>query len=271
MLTTTAATVTTTVLLALLGPAPLQPPERCKIVLGTGQCVVVALDPGGPTGGPKQRRPEPRSDRTDPTADTPATPPPPPLYPTGPIPGALGQALLPELDGEPAPPAGPPPAVLAQQAIELLDLQGPQIRTSATESAFIGVPLWLWAEPGTTTTGPVSATATAGAARVTATGRVIAIEWQLGPPGATVICDGPGTPWTGQQGPSPDCGYTYQQRSLPDRTTGTGRWTITATSVWQVTWTGTSAGTPVSGAEDVRVSSETSLAVGEVQVLVSGS
>jgi hypothetical protein len=46
---------------------------------------------------------------------------------------------------------------------------------------------------------------------------------------------------------------------------------ITATSVWQVNWTGISAGAPVSGAETVRISAESSLAVGEVQVLVSGN
>jgi hypothetical protein len=31
--------------------------------------------------------------------------------------------------------------------------------------------------------------------------------------------------------------YTYQLRSLPERTGRTGRWPITATAVWVVTWT----------------------------------
>jgi hypothetical protein len=142
---------------------------------------------------------------------------------------------------------------------------------STAEAAFVGVPLWLWIEPSASGTGPISATATAGSAQVTATGRLTAVEWDLGPPGARLRCTAPGTPWNGQPGPSPDCGYTYQQRSLPERTNDTGRWPITATSVWQVDWTGTSAGAPVSGTETVRISTETSLAVGEVQVLVSGS
>jgi hypothetical protein len=73
-----------------------------------------------------------------------------------------------------------------------------------------------------------------------------------------------------QKGPSPDCGYTYRLRSLPERTAGAGRWPVTATSVWTVTWAGTSNGAPVTGVETLRVSTSTSLAVGEIQVLVAG-
>ncbi|WP_433274006.1 hypothetical protein ACQPZA_24115 [Pseudonocardia xinjiangensis] len=141
---------------------------------------------------------------------------------------------------------------------------------SVQNGAFIGVPVWLWIGDGAAYAGPVSATATAGAASVTATGRLAAVEWSMGPPGALIRCSGPGTPWIGQDGPSPDCGYVYEHRSLPERTGGTGRWTITATSVWTVTWSGTTDGSPVDGEQTVRVSSETSLTVGEVQVLVDG-
>lgn len=62
---------------------------------------------------------------------------------------------------------------------------------------------------------------------------------------------------------------SYQQRSLPDRTNGTGLWPLTATTVWNVTWTGTSAGAPVTGTQTLRLTTETGLAVGEVQVLVA--
>ncbi|WP_300007728.1 hypothetical protein [Pseudonocardia sp.] len=161
--------------------------------------------------------------------------------------------------------------VLAQRAIEQLVLDPPVPLTSVNGSGWVGVPMWMWIEGGASSTGPVSATATAGAARVTATGRLSAVEWSMGPPGAEVRCAGPGTAWTGQTGSSPDCGYTYELRSLPERTDGSGRWTVIATSVWTVTWTGVSGGVPVAGEETVRVSAETTLGVGEVQVLVGGT
>ncbi|WP_300014631.1 hypothetical protein [Pseudonocardia sp.] len=43
-----------------------------------------------------------------------------------------------------------------------------------------------------------------------------------------------------------------------------------ATIVWQVGWVGISGGAPVSGQQTVRVSADTSVSVGEIQVLVSG-
>jgi hypothetical protein len=57
---------------------------------------------------------------------------------------------------------------------------------------------------------------------------------------------------------------------LPERTAGAGRWPVTATAVWQVAWAGFSAGAPVAGAQTVRLTTQTSLAVGEVQVLTAG-
>ena len=163
-----------------------------------------------------------------------------------------------------------PVAVLAQRAVEALTLSSPVPRLSVEGSGHVGVPIWLWIDDAPEFTGPLEATATAGAASVTAVGPLSAVEWSMGPPGETVTCDGPGTPWTGQEGPSPDCGYTYNQRSLPERTGGTGAWPITATSVWTVTWTGITGGVAVAGEETVLVSTEAALPVGEVQVLVTG-
>jgi hypothetical protein len=58
---------------------------------------------------------------------------------------------------------------------------------------------------------------------------------------------------------------------LPERTNGSGRWPLTGTAVWIITWTGTSAGAPVTGSQTLRLTAETSLAVGEIQVLIAGS
>ena len=175
---------------------------------------------------------------------------------------------LPADDGATAPGPRVLGQLLARRAVEQLTLAPPVVHTSVMDSGFIGVPMWLWIDDAGT--GPATATATAGAAQVTAVGRLSAVEWSVGPPGALVRCAGPGTPWTGQDGPSPDCGYVYELRSLPERTAGTGRWTVTATSVWTVIWSGVSGGVPVDGQQTVRVSADTSLAVGEVQVLVDG-
>lgn len=263
----------TVVPLLTVGVADADPGE-CAVIDSIGRCLVAAADPGRP-GGPSDRRQSDRStddgsERSGRQAG--ARPFAAPIEPNGP---AVDAALFGAAAGRPpADPAAavpvPQPAVLAQMAVEELTLQPPSIQLSAAESTFVGVPVWLWIERGQRFTGPVRATATAGAARVEATGRLVAVEWSMGPDGAVVRCTGPGTPWTAQTGPSPDCGYVYEQRSLPGRTGGTGRWRITATSVWQVEWSGVSDGAPVSGAQTVRVSSETSLAVGEVQVLISG-
>jgi hypothetical protein len=263
VLTSNAAAVAVALLLAMTSVGAEGPPNRCQVVPGSGQCLVGAIDPGRP-GGPHKPTAAPK-----PKADPPSRPvePPQPL-----LAGAVNGAQL-GLPNQPAGPnPGPPaPAVIAQQAIKSLGLRGPHVQLSANGSTFVGAPVWLWIDRGAQFTGPLSTTATAGAAQVTATGTLTAVEWDLGPPGAHVRCLGPGTPWTGQAGSSPDCGYTYTERSLPERTNGTGRWPVTATSVWQVTWTGTSAGAPVSGSQTVRVPAQTSLAVGEVQVLVIDS
>lgn len=262
-------------------------PSGCVVIDSIGRCVVAAVDPGRP-GGPRDSgrgderpaRPRPRQEASGDRVAAPVPPPPPPLasLPLGDDGWVLGEAPGPGdyfdvLRG--AEPEALDPAVLAQvlarQAFEQLTLAPPIPHMSTGETGFVGVPIWLWIDDdGAASAGPVSATATAGTASVTATGVLSAVEWSMGPPGDTVRCSGPGTPWTGQDGQSPDCGYVYEQRSLPERTEGTGRWTVTATSVWTVTWSGMSGGAPVGGQQAVRLSAETSLAVGEVQVLVSG-
>lgn len=280
MLTATGLGVVLPILL-VTGAAALQPPG-CAVTDSHGRCLVIAVDPGRP-GRPAAPEREDAPGRSAPASDDdePAGPPPRPQPPFEALPvgdGGWSTQGIPDLSAfldeeppaEPGQPVEPEVAaeVLAQRAIEQLTIDAPAPQTSVHGTGYVGVPVWLWIEDGEATTGPVSATATAGAARVTATGRLSSVEWSMGPPDGTVLCRGPGTPWTGQAGASPDCGYTYEQRSLPERTAGSGRWPVTATGVWTVTWTGVSGGAPVAGEETVRVSSETSVGVGEVQVLV---
>ncbi|MDN5758883.1 MAG: hypothetical protein L0H59_10165 [Tomitella sp.] len=275
-------------------------PRPCEVVALSGRCLVEALDPGRPGGPAEADHGGPNQDETDgggssrgddspgerrTQQDVPEEPAPrrlsvQPLIGENGGPGGLAvgpdrtDEILALLADEASPDAAAPlavdPANPARLAVNELELSGPVIGLSTGDSGFVGVPVWLWIERAPDLTGPRSATAAVGDAEVTATGRLASVEWAMGPPGETVVCDGPGTPWTGQAGPSPDCGHIYELRSLPERTEGTGRWTIVATTVWQVDWVGTSGGAPVSGQQTVRVSADTSVSVGEIQVLVSG-
>ena len=272
--------------LLLAGAAAPTSQGQCGVVDSIGQCLVSAVDPGRPgAGGTRHRQSaDPSSQRRppQPTREEIAQPPePPPSPPQEALPVGTGWAqrstedldrLLAQLEAEQerGPAQTVTPEVLALRAVRQLDLPAPAIHTSGDDGAIVGVPLWLWVERAEQFAGPVAATATAGTASVTAEARFTGLEWSMGPPGAVVRCDGPGTPWIGQPGPSPDCGYTYRQRSLEERTGGTGRWPVVVTAVWSVTWTGFSAGTPVTGEQEVRVPTTTTLPVGEVQVLVDG-
>lgn len=271
------------VLLAVAPGAEQPPPVQCIVENALGRCLVGAVDPGRPGRDEPDRPADPVDEeragdvdrREDRAADS---APPPPNYlvrPLGDGGWVRNDAVLPDADGlvaaaPPAPAAAVPPGVLAQRAIEELGLAPPGLRMSVEGTGFVGVPMWLWIDGGAAATGPVSATATAGTAQVTATARLTVVEWAMGPPGELVRCSGPGTPWSGQDGESPDCGYVYDLRSLPDRTGGSGAWTVTATAVWTVAWSGVSGGAPVAGADTVLLTTEADLPVGEIQVLVGG-
>lgn len=284
MLTAVGLSLVLLVVMAATGDAG---PPRCAVLDSHGRCLVIAVDPGRPGRVAPDRDESPgRSGPDDDGAEAAddAGPSPEPRRPRSQaVPlgdgGFVQQAPLDPADFLEPVPADVAPAVdpvvvaaaLAQRAIEQLTLDPPLPRTSTTDTGYVGVPVWLWIDDTAASTGPVSATATAGAAQVTATGRLSGVEWSMGPAGGEVRCAGPGTPWDGQAGSSPDCGYTYEQRSLPERTGGSGRWTVVTTGVWTVTWTGVSGGLPVDGVETVRISEESSLGVGEIQVLVGGT
>lgn len=257
----------------------------CVVVDGAGRCLIEAADPARPGGpiGPaiaprvptRPASPARRANRvaavvSEPLPDLAGLPTPGGGWAVRPVPIIPGPAPV----KQPAVPAAvPEPAlsVLLRQAVKQLNLSPPEIRTSAQGSAYVGVPLWLWIDQGQGNIGPVSATAAAGAARVTATARLTATRWRMGPVGAVVECVGTGTPWTGQTGPSPDCGYLYTERSLPSRTGGRGSWTVQVTGIWQVTWAGITGGAPVAGEQELDLTAPQELPVGELQALVTGS
>jgi len=167
----------------------------------------------------------------------------------------------------PAPPPPPSPVVVAQLAISQLNLTAATPHVSANPNAAVGLPVWMWVDRSPRTTGPVSTTATAGATTVTAVASVARVDWSMGPPGAVVSCAGPGTP--APAGPifrgntSPDCGYSYALRSLPARTGGIGKWPVTATAVWTITWFGGGQ----AGGQGLNLTATTAVEVGELQAV----
>ncbi len=168
----------------------------------------------------------------------------------------------------PVAPSVADPSDLAEEAIERMQLTAPTVgMTPLNPQApmVVGVNAWLWlADAGPHAYGPITRSATAGSTTVTATAQVTGVTWDLGD-GTTLTCAGPGTPWTRARGtgPSPTCGHTYEHPSLdePDDT-----FDVTATTHWQVDWTGAGQ----SGEITFTLDGSREIEVTEVQVLQTG-
>lgn len=160
------------------------------------------------------------------------------------------------------PPGAPSPAVLAALAVSRLPIRGPNIGVAPDPdgSGLVGVPVWLWTAVTPSTWGPISATASVPGLSVTATANATKIVWDMGN-GHSVTCTNPGTPHTGQAGKSPTCGYDGYPD--PSSTKPGGRYKITGTTTWHVTW----AGGGTSGVLDVTRQSSTTIDIGELPVV----
>lgn len=164
--------------------------------------------------------------------------------------------------------AGPTPRDVAEIAIKQMNIHAINVgitpRPGQNSIGIVGMPVWMWAaNPDVQSVGPMTASATAAGITVTASGRLLKVTWDMGD-GNSVTCAGAGTPYNtaAGQSKSPDCGYVYQKSSShePD-----GKYTVTATSDWVITWSGAGqTGTiRLNGlARSVEIS------VGEAQVLV---
>jgi len=161
----------------------------------------------------------------------------------------------------PGGPAAPPdPRVLAQSAIAQMRLKAVAIgivpEPVAGRVGIIGMPTWMWVDdPGPSTLGPITRTASASGFSVTATATADRIVWEMGD-GATVVCRGAGTPYADSRGrqPSPDCGHTYTKQ---------GVYTVRATSYWTVAWSGMG----LNGSIPLNFTQTTTITMGEAQVL----
>jgi hypothetical protein len=172
-------------------------------------------------------------------------------------------------DPPPAAGAGPTPRDVAEIAVKRMDLAAIDIgiapKPGADSVGLVGMPVWMWARnPDDHTVGPLTASASAGGITITATAKLLRVTWDMGD-GSQVVCDTAGTPYNPSFGreKSPDCGHVYMKSSSdqPD-----GRFTVTATSDWVITWAGAGqTGTIRLGG----LTRSTQITIGEAQVLVS--
>jgi hypothetical protein len=133
--------------------------------------------------------------------------------------------------------SGPDLAAIARQVYDEVPLVFPNPSTSPPADAdqLVGFPTWLWIDPAAFQT--FDARATLAGITVTVTAEPMAVMWTMGD-GATVTCDGPGTPWNpdGGDGQTTDCSHVYQHVSADQ---ADGRYPVSATVTWAVTWDST--------------------------------
>lgn len=179
-------------------------------------------------------------------------------------------AALPDVaeDADPSTPGQQQPQVtvaqVRQRAIAQIRMNAPDIGASpclATPGACrgtVGVPVWLWVGDGTGSLPSKSATASAGRFTITATAKVSKVKWSLGD-GQTTICTGVGSKYDAQRDgwASPACGFDSGW-------TQAGSYTLTASYVWEISWTGDDTGS----ATQIQSSTE-QVTVGELQSVVT--
>ena len=147
-----------------------------------------------------------------------------------------------------APPSTAPqvdPYTVALEAEQSMTLPTPSLLLDPTGSSVVGLATWLWIDPilwhddaVTAAAGPVSATAVA---------RPVDVTWTTGD-GAQVVCGGPGVAYSvalPSSSQSTYCSHAYTRSSLgqptPDGDPDDGRYGVTATVEWAVSWTAVGA------------------------------
>ncbi|WP_432049919.1 hypothetical protein [Verrucosispora sp. NA02020] len=173
------------------------------------------------------------------------------------------------LEWSPDPPSGILPSYqeLAQRAIAQMNLDGPNIGIAphTAGTGLVGLPIWLWNRVSPSTWGPVTRTAAVPGRSVTATAQAQKIVWNMGD-GNSVTCTKPGTPYQPSYGNkrSPDCGTDGYRHS--SSTQAGGRYTVTATTSWLITWNGGGGNT---GSQSIELSSTATIDIDELQVITS--
>lgn len=156
------------------------------------------------------------------------------------------------------------PAVLAQQAYRFLPLPAPEIHTNppVDREQLVLLPTWLWVSGASW--GTRTATASIPTLSVTVTAVPVGVAWTMGD-GGRVVCGGPGTPFDpAQPARQPSCAYAYRRSSAGQPA---GRFTVTATTTWSITWTASGSVTGGGTLPPLARSAQTTLAVAEVQAV----
>jgi hypothetical protein len=165
---------------------------------------------------------------------------------------------------QPAAQAAVSPIVLARQAYRFLPLPAPTIHTNppAERQQLANLPTWMWLDRESW--GPRTATASIPGLSVTVTAVPVMVTWTMGD-GGRVVCDGPGMAFDpAQPTRQPSCGYTYRRSSAGQPA---DRFTVTATTTWNITWTASGSVTGGGTLPPLARSAQTTLAVAEVQAI----
>lgn len=158
----------------------------------------------------------------------------------------------------------PDPRVLAQQAIASLAFSGPAIGTAPGQGS---EGRWSGSRCGCGRSGrrrrrARRANGDGGWGVGDGDGAGVGCGLGHGRWGWGVMSPGGSYPAGGSPNPSPDCGYTYERAST-NRVPGEGPWPITATSTWEVSWTGGG----MTGAVSFELTSQGSMMIRELYVL----
>jgi hypothetical protein len=127
------------------------------------------------------------------------------------------------------------PVVLAEQAAERVAVPEPSVNLnpSLAQNQIVNLATVLWIDPAQWQ--PVTTSASAAGVTANVAARPLRVEWDMGN-GDTVTCEGPGTPFDPSAPdvtPDDACLYTYRRSSA---TAPNGAFTVTATTVWEVSW-----------------------------------
>lgn len=127
------------------------------------------------------------------------------------------------------------PRILAERAADRVPIPDValEMNPSPEQGAVVNVATWLWIDEASWRS--VSARASAGGVVVTVTASPSRVMWDMGN-GDRVTCEGPGSAYDASRPSaeqSTDCSYAYRKSSA--RAEG-GAYTVTATVVWEVSW-----------------------------------
>jgi len=133
----------------------------------------------------------------------------------------------------------PDPAELANRALASITLRPPTVGIAPDKGpGLVGLPVWLWTDPSPETWGPQHASASAPGLTVSIEAQVVKIVWTMGDGSTPITCETSGTAYdpARHRDVSPPCGYAGYPRSSRNQPGGT--YQVTATTTWEVTWTG---------------------------------